>query len=76
MRFCSFFASVDSFIHGRSHVNKGTSLLKLAEMLGIRREGVMACGDGLNDLDMLNDSEFAVVMGNAAEVSLLVTYGN
>ncbi|SHJ46973.1 Cof-type HAD-IIB family hydrolase [Hespellia stercorisuis] len=46
-------------------VNKGSAMLRLGEMLGIRREEIMACGDGNNDLDMLKTVGFAVAMKNA-----------
>lgn len=50
-------------INGKD-VNKGKGLLKLGELLGIRREEIMACGDGLNDLMMLQEVGFAVAMAN------------
>ena len=34
-------------------VNKGNGLLMLGKILGIEKEEIMACGDGLNDLAML-----------------------
>ena len=34
-------------------VNKGSSLVRLGEMLGIRREEIMAFGDGENDIAMM-----------------------
>ena len=61
-------------INGKD-VNKGKGLLKLGEMLGIRREEIMACGDGLNDLQMLREVGFAVAMENGAkEVKLAADY--
>lgn len=48
-------------------VNKGTGLVKLGKLLGIRREEIMACGDGDNDIDMLREVGFGVAMGNAEE---------
>ena len=48
-------------------VNKGKSLVKLGELLGIRREEIMACGDGDNDVTMLREVGFSVAMGNAEE---------
>lgn len=48
-------------------VNKGKSLVKLGELLGIRREEIMACGDGDNDITMLCEAGFGVAMGNAEE---------
>lgn len=48
-------------------VNKGIGLLKLGEMLGIRKEEIMACGDGMNDFEMLQTIGFAVAMENGCE---------
>lgn len=48
-------------------VNKGTGLVALGEMLGIRREEIMACGDGDNDVELLREVGFGVAMGNAEE---------
>lgn len=48
-------------------VNKGKSLVKLGELLGIRREEIMACGDSDNDVTMLREVGFSVAMGNAEE---------
>lgn len=49
----------------KSTVNKGRSLLALAKLLGIPKEGVMACGDNGNDMDMVSMAGFGVAMGNA-----------
>lgn len=46
-------------------VNKGTGLVELGKLLGIRREEIMACGDGDNDIRMLKEVGFGVAMGNA-----------
>ena len=48
-------------------VNKGTGLVNLGKMLGIRREEIMACGDGDNDILMLKEVGFGVAMANAEE---------
>lgn len=48
-------------------VNKGTGLVNLGKMLGIRREEIMAFGDGDNDIAMLRESGFGVAMANADE---------
>src|SRR5690606_16658695 len=47
-------------------VSKATGLAKVAERLGIRREDVLAIGDGSNDLEMLSWAGRGVAMGNAA----------
>lgn len=46
-------------------VDKGAGLVRLAEILGIELEEMIACGDGLNDLPMLQVVGLSVAMGNA-----------
>lgn len=46
-------------------VDKGIGLIRLGEKLGITREEIMACGDGMNDYAMLDRVGFAVAMDNA-----------
>ncbi len=48
-----------------SGVSKGDGLRRLAQLLGIRLSEVMAVGDNLNDLDMLDVAGLGVAMGNA-----------
>lgn len=48
-------------------VNKGQGLLRLGKLLGIEREEIMACGDGMNDLEMLKAVGLGVAMENAME---------
>ena len=48
-------------------VNKGTGLITLGKILGIRREEIMACGDGDNDTAMMREAGFGVAMENAEE---------
>lgn len=48
-------------------VNKGKGLLALGKLLGIRREEIMALGDGDNDVEMLKEVGFGVAMANAEE---------
>lgn len=50
-----------------STARKGNGLLKLAELLGIPANRIMACGDDINDLDMIVQAGFGVAMGNARE---------
>jgi Cof subfamily protein (haloacid dehalogenase superfamily) len=45
---------------------KGAALAFLAGRLGIGREAVMAVGDSMNDLDMIEYAGWGVAMGNAA----------
>lgn len=48
-------------------VNKGRALVRLGEKLGIRREEIMAFGDGSNDLKMLAEVGTGVAMENAKD---------
>ena len=48
-------------------VNKGRALVRLGERLGIRREEIMAFGDGSNDLKMLKEVGTGVAMENAKD---------
>jgi Cof subfamily protein (haloacid dehalogenase superfamily) len=48
--------------------SKGTTLARWANAQGLSREAVMAVGDNLNDLEMLDFAGTAVIMGNAADV--------
>ncbi len=45
--------------------DKGTAILELAEMLHLHQEETMACGDGFNDVTMLQSVSFGVAMQNA-----------
>ena len=51
----------------RQGCTKGAALAEWAGARGIPRAEVMAVGDNLNDLDMLEAAGVAVVMGNAVE---------
>lgn len=48
-------------------VNKGRGLMILGELLGIRREEIMAVGDGSNDIVMLREAGLGVAMENATD---------
>ena len=48
-------------------VTKGEALRKLAEYLRIEPEHIMAIGDGLNDVGMLNFAGLKVAVGNSEE---------
>jgi Cof subfamily protein (haloacid dehalogenase superfamily) len=48
-------------------VDKGSALAKVAEILGIRREDVMAVGDSMNDEAMIRWAGYGVVMANGDE---------
>ena len=47
---------------------KGNGMLKLAQLLGVAPEQTMACGDDMNDMDMVVKAGFGVAMGNASEL--------
>ncbi|MDD2980193.1 MAG: Cof-type HAD-IIB family hydrolase [Hespellia sp.] len=56
-------------------VNKGAGLLRLGELLGIRKDEIMACGDSYNDMDMIREAGFGVVMQNGNDaVKALADY--
>ena len=54
--------------------SKGSTLARWAERRGLPREAVMAVGDNLNDVDMLQFAGTAVVMGNAADAMKALGY--
>jgi Cof subfamily protein (haloacid dehalogenase superfamily) len=47
--------------------SKGSTLARWAERRGLTRDQVMAVGDNLNDVEMLDFAGTAVVMGNATD---------
>ncbi|WP_031516695.1 Cof-type HAD-IIB family hydrolase [Desulfofalx alkaliphila] len=54
---------------------KGEALAMLADLYGVKREEVMAVGDGYNDVEMLKYAGTAVVVGNARdEIKALADY--
>lgn len=61
-------------------VDKGDSLAKLMDVIGIRQEDVVCCGDGFNDISMIRYAGVGVAMGNAQppvkEAADYVTAGN
>lgn len=61
-------------------VNKGQALAFLADRLKISQNEVMAVGDSINDLDMIEYAGWGVAMGNAHErvkaLAQAVTLGN
>lgn len=48
-------------------VSKAVAMEKIGEMLGIARDEMVAIGDGLNDLSMIQYAGLGVAMGNAAQ---------
>jgi Cof subfamily protein (haloacid dehalogenase superfamily) len=51
----------------RAGCSKGSALAEWAARRGLRREHVLAIGDNMNDLDMLEFAGTAVVMGNGCD---------
>lgn len=51
----------------RAGTDKGSALLGLGKVLGIEKEEIMACGDGMNDYEMIKKVGFGVVMENGTE---------
>lgn len=49
------------------NVNKATCLSRLLPILGIKREEMVCCGDGYNDVNMIAYAGLGVAMANAAE---------
>ena len=49
-----------------SDATKSRALEFLCARLGLRRERTVACGDGLNDIDMLRWAGLGVAMAQAA----------
>jgi hypothetical protein len=49
------------------NVSKGSGLAFVAERLGFRPEGTVACGDGENDRELLDWAGFGVAVANAHE---------
>lgn len=50
------------------NVHKATSLAKLLEYLNMDKKDLIACGDGYNDLSMIEYAGVGVAMGNAQQI--------
>ncbi len=48
-----------------SKYNKGTSIKKVAELLSINKNNIIAIGDGDNDIELMKATEHSVAMKNA-----------
>jgi len=61
-------------------IDKAHSLERLFELTGIRREEVIACGDGYNDQSMIRFAGLGVAMANAPkdiqDSADYITYSN
>ncbi|MFA1821708.1 Cof-type HAD-IIB family hydrolase [Virgibacillus oceani] len=51
-------------------VSKASALKKVCKQIGITLDEVMACGDSLNDIKMIQEAGIGVAMGNAQEAIL------
>lgn len=47
------------------NVNKATGLERILEALSMKRENIVCCGDGFNDISMIQFAGVGVAMGNA-----------
>ena len=52
---------------GGATTSKANALRALTEMLGIKKEEMMACGDSPNDIAMLQEAGISVAVGNAKD---------
>lgn len=53
-------------IHIKSRdINKGTGLIKVAELMGLEPKDFVAIGDSVNDVEILEVAGFGVAVGNA-----------
>ena len=69
------FPKIDFINIINSRVSKGEALKELASFLGIEMKEVIAIGDGLNDIPLLETAGLAVAMGNAfPEVKRVADY--
>ena len=49
------------------NVDKATSLDRMLETVGLTREDAICCGDGFNDISMIEYAGVGVAMANAQE---------
>ena len=60
------FFSMDFFLEVvPKNVGKDSSLDELLKIIGIQREELVACGDGMNDISMIKYAGLGVAMENA-----------
>ena len=65
----SIYRSEPYFIEIMPHnVTKATALERILEALGMKRENMVCCGDGFNDIAMIRYAGVGVAMGNAQPV--------
>ncbi|QQD16518.1 glucosylglycerol-phosphate synthase [Sphingobacterium sp. UDSM-2020] len=74
---CDIITSVDKYLDILPReVNKGTSLLKLIQYLNIETDQVLAAGDTMNDLSLLEIGSQAVAVGRSEQSLLEATKSN
>lgn len=49
-------------------INKAASLQRLIKLLGLTQDEIICCGDGFNDISMIEFAGLGVAMGNAQEI--------
>lgn len=49
------------------NIDKSTSLARMLDIIGMKREDAICCGDGYNDLTMISYAGVGVAMGNARD---------
>ena len=65
---CNYFTSQSYFLEFvPSGIDKGIAIEKLAKYLDIKKEEIIAIGDGFNDLSMFEHAGLKVAMENASE---------
>ncbi len=65
---CSVYRSADFFLECvPCGIDKAASLSRLIEALGLKREEVIAVGDGYNDISMIDFAGLGVAMANATD---------
>lgn len=61
-------------------IDKGRSLIRLLDLMGLKKEQMIACGDGYNDLTMIQAAGLGVAMENAVlpvrKAAGYITYSN
>ncbi len=65
----NFTISIPTFLEFYSkETSKGQAVLNYARQLGINADEIIAIGDGMNDLTMINMAGLGVAMGNASDI--------
>ncbi len=65
----NFTISIPTFLEFyNKETSKGQAVLNYAKQFDIKAEEIIAIGDGMNDLSMINMAGLGVAMGNASEI--------